>query len=192
MRANSRLNHPFVWTRRTKLVCIKLGRFDMHPTPTLLIEGQANRVDDRILSAYVNIEATLYVFQGAPKYNIFKILRVRSYLHSLLQRERDKYSVVVELPCIMSKGHFNRESITSERRAAAQEAMDLVALVKEELGKTGAILTSHASNYGSFCVHTLFYFSFIVTIILPSSYLIYSSEILISEFEVVGADLRQL
>ena len=67
LRANSRLKHLFVWTRRTKLVCIKLGRFDMHPTPTLLIEGQTNQVDDRILSAYVNIEATLYVFQGARK-----------------------------------------------------------------------------------------------------------------------------
>ena len=54
----------------------------MNALPAVLMECKTDRVDDRVLGTYINIQASLNMAQCPPKHDVFKILSVRSDIHA--------------------------------------------------------------------------------------------------------------
>src|SRR5947209_3002586 len=76
-----RLDHNLVWPADPELLGIIRARLDVDPAPPSLIESKAHRIDDGILSSYVEVPSALKVSKGTPKEHILEILRVRHERH---------------------------------------------------------------------------------------------------------------
>ncbi len=71
-----RLDDLLIGPRGAQFVGVMTVRLDMDAAPAPLVEGPADRIEQRILGADIEIEPGLDLLEGAPQQHILEILRI--------------------------------------------------------------------------------------------------------------------